>query len=147
EYPSHCPTPSNGHIGIQLQASNLRDTMLPNNHPILFNDLITQTNTGVHFNPLNGRVSLSEPGYYLANWWITLSSSLISTEVQFALRNNNTHHTILSCSPAGLAGHISGNALIHVTHPNESFSLINHSGTIIKLGSTSIQASLILNKI
>lgn len=145
EYPDQCCN-HNHNISIQVQASNLYETTLANNQAILFNDLISHTK-GVHYNPLTGTIHFKRAGHYLANWWVNLTQFTTSQEFKIGLRNNATNHIISSCSAIGSGGTISGNAIIHVPSANQSFSLINHSGGIIQLGATSIQASLVLNKI
>lgn len=142
-----CCERKNKSIGIQLQASNLCQRTLQNNQPILFNDIVSRTKTGVKYHSSSGIIHLEQPGDYVANWWVSLTPFTASTEFQFALINNTTLHLIRSCSPIVSLGNMSGNALIHVEHPDQTFSLINHSGGSVQLGTTTIQASLVLNKI
>ena len=105
-----------------------------------FTSIATQLGS-ITYDSGNQKITLSEAGVYLVNWWLATQSSASSNGAVFALTSSQGDY-LIGDSPIK-AGEVCGVAVIHVTAPPVTLSLVNTGTAPVYLaGQVPLQGSL-----
>lgn len=130
------------------------------NDPIVFNyDYYIDSNVYTR-NSVNGQITISQPGKYLINWWVTTQSSTSSSAVGFAVRgksnNASTYDNYQAAVNSLKTGQLAGNTMLVLSQEQVpyTFQLVNITGysvgnkdiVVLSLYSTA-QAGIIISQL
>lgn len=133
--------------GVQLQVKNQQSELILQDHPIIFDQIITPDNQLIRYDLNTGEIVIETPGYYMFEWWVALEGAGIVTELILQLQNTDKSIQIKGNAPINPITQITGNALINITGVPQKFQLVNNSGDTIQLATTGVQGSIIVGKI
>lgn len=107
--------------------------------PIPYDTLVSNNMTGATF--ATGTVTLTRPGTYLVNWWVTMQNiEKAGAESGFAVEINGVKLSG-SYAPFG-TGQIAGSSLVTVHSSPSTLQLVNHSGEPVTLSDTTAQSGI-----
>lgn len=130
------------YLEIQKDFVEATKSIIPSASPIIFNRILSQTGAAIAYNETTGVVTISQKGYYLVNWWVSIEGTGLTSNVIFSLNKNGGPHSQASSLP--MTGQISGSALIPVEFVPTTLSITNISGVDIPLGNVKSQAGMVI---
>lgn len=128
--------------GIQIELIEATKSTIPSASPIVFNVVASQAGCAITYNDTTGIVTISQKGYYLVNWWVSIDATSLTSNVILSLNKNGGTHSQASSLP--MTGQISGSALIPVEFVPTTLSITNISGADITLGNVRSQAGMVV---
>lgn len=115
-----------------------------NGYPIPYDTLVSNNMTGATF--ATGTVTLTRPGTYLVNWWVTTQDiEKAGSEAGFAVELNGTSISG-SYAPFG-TGQISGSSLVTVQSSPSTLQVVNDSGEPVTLADTTAQSGITVTQL
>lgn len=112
--------------GLQAQFSSANTTVLPDNDPIPFNTWINSQGTFIYLNIETGEITISQPGNYLINWWVSLEGSTLAPTITLSLNVDGVSQSV-SNSPI-LYGQMFGSNLVTIASAPAVITLTNATG-------------------
>lgn len=129
--------------GIQTQLQNDSVEFLINpNQALLFNTVLNNS-AGVVYNQLTGTFTITTPGNYYADWWVSVDGSAGTTNISYSLYLNGVNISE-SMSP-NVTSQVTGSAVFTVNAAS-TLQLINTSTDTVRLASYNIKANFSLIK-
>lgn len=125
--------------GLQIQLQSAATTTVTPGGPVLFDTIVSSQSSFISYNTLTGVVTLTRPGLYYINWWVTIAGVSGADLPTFAIVTS-TGATIRASSLS--IGQITGNALIRVTSSPVTLQLVNFTTDTITLATLPVKADL-----
>lgn len=136
------PEAKENFLEIQKELIDATKSTIPIASPIVFNVILSQTGSAINYSDTTGVVTISQTGYYLVHWWVSIDGTGLTSNVIFSLNKNGGPHSQASSMP--MTGQISGSALIPVEFAPTTLSITNISGVEITLGNVKSQAGMVV---
>lgn len=142
--PTPEPTPA-GLEGIQAELTGAEGGLFPDGENIIFNTVVNDTTESISYDPATGVFTISEPGTYKVDWWVSSDGAGPAVTVNYTLEMNDAPYTTVS-SPI-VSGQTSGSALVTVDSAPATIALVNSTGDDIFIPSfTPVQAGIVITK-
>jgi hypothetical protein len=131
--------------GIQAEFAVADGGLFLNGANIVFNTVVNDASGNIAYNAGTGVFTITDPGNYLANWWVASDGAGPAVGVSYTLEVNGAPYTTVS-SPI-VSGQTSGTALITVGAAPVTVSLINSTGEDIFIPATiPVQAGITITR-
>ena len=108
--------------------------------PFLFNTVLANETTAITYDPVTGTFPISEPGVYYFDWWVAFDGAAAAPTI--AVELSGSDGTSVFSASASVTETLSGNALVNVTAPPVTFSLLNQSGDTAFIPALVAQANM-----
>lgn len=131
--------------GFQAQLSNAADTLLEDNHNVLFNLVTDQPGSDITYNNATGEFILHANKNYYVSWWVAVNGTKSAPIIEIATAINNSPVAIAS-SPQ-VTCQLSGATLIPAGVVPQALSIMNVSKDSVRYAVTSIQASIVITEL
>ena len=131
--------------GFHAQLSNAADTLLEDNHNILFNLVTDQPGSDITYNNATGEFRLHANKNYYVSWWIAVNGTKLAPIIEIAAAINNRPVAIAS-SPQ-VTCQLSGATLIPAGTAPQTLSIMNVSRDFVRYAVTSIQANIVITEL
>lgn len=146
ECDNECNTQCNP-IAIELQLTDLNGGLIGPYDPIIFNEIILQTPTGISYNAYDGEIIITREGFYNFHLEINVEGYNDTCPINISLKNLTKDTYTDFHMPSELQGKLVGTALINVTEPVERFTIINNTNLTIQLCDIDVQSTLIISSL
>lgn len=120
-------------LGLQMQNTVPRD--IAPGDPVLFNEILVDSDANVEYNPADGTVIFADDGQYYVSWFVVIRTALGTSGADFSIVTNEITPKYYTAGNGFKYGEIVGSALLNVTSGFE-FSLRNESAAIVSLSTT-----------
>lgn len=120
-------------LGLQMQNTVPRD--IAPGDPVLFNEILVDSDANVEYNPADGTVTFADDGQYYVSWFVVIRTALGTSGADFSIVTNEITPKYYTAGSGFKYGEIVGSALLNVTSGFE-FSLRNESAAIVSLATT-----------
>lgn len=120
-------------LGLQMQNTVPRDIV--SGDPVLFNEILVDSDANVEYNPADGTVTFADDGQYYVSWFVVIRAALGASGADFSIVTNEITPQYYTAGNGFKYGEIVGSALLNVT-PGFEFSLRNESTAIVSLSTT-----------
>ncbi|MGL5749537.1 MAG: hypothetical protein ACRCXT_03335, partial [Paraclostridium sp.] len=124
-------------IGLQIQQ--IASGSINNGNSVLFDTVLLNIPTGINYIPGSGVITINKPGTYYIDWWVATNSTL-SNYIKFSIITSQGDN--VGGNNPKQQGEVSGNALLKVTNPGYTISLINTSGFTVYYPNIPLKANL-----
>ena len=144
----NCCNTCNKPVAIELTLTQSSGSnIIYNNSIIRFDNIVTKTPSGIKYLFKSGKILITQKGYYLFQWNLSIEGTTYIDIEGIVLKNNNTGVIYKYPVPKSIQGQIYGMALVNVNKDNQSFSLVNRSNGDILLSDTQPCASITVIKV
>lgn len=120
-------------LGLQLQNTVSLD--IASGNPVLFNEILVNSDTNITYDPINGTIAFADDGQYYVSWFVAIQTAPDVSGANFSIVTNEITPTYYTASNGFKYGNIVGSALLEVTAGFE-FSLRNESAGAVRLANT-----------
>lgn len=120
-------------LGLQLQ--NILPLDVASGDPVLFNEILVDSDTNITYNPINGTIAFAGEGQYYVSWFVAIQTASDVSGANFSIVTNETTPRYYTAGNGFKYGNIVGSALLEVTAGFE-FSLRNESAGDVRLSNT-----------
>ncbi|MDD4111236.1 MAG: hypothetical protein PHS54_06835 [Clostridia bacterium] len=131
---------------VQLQGSS--GEVIADGANVIYGTTILNatTNNAITYDSSTGVFTINERGVYYVSWWTNADGAEESTNIIFAAESGATSIAASSVTPL-ITLQLNGQALFNITTTPATLSLVNRTGTSVSLGTSSVQADLIIIKL
>lgn len=137
---TYTPGPTADLHGIQAQLQGSPAAILADEAKIIFDTVVIDASDQISYDTNTGDFTISAPGNYYVNWWVTTDGSAGPVNVVFGLFVNGSSVSIGN-APV-ITGQVEGNAFLSVSTAPATVSLVNQTGASILLANTLAQADI-----
>ncbi|OCN02760.1 hypothetical protein A7X67_14015 [Clostridium sp. W14A] len=130
---------------MQAQLVGSSGATLASGANVLFDSLLNTSSPSITYAAATGIFTVSAPGTFLVNWWVSVDGTAGPASVAFALRLNGLTD-IPSTMPA-TTGQISGSALVTIGTTPSTLALVNTTGAAVLYGAVTPQANIVISQV
>jgi len=118
------PTGSSMLSGIQMQIISVPNKIINGNEAIIFDELITNTNSNISYDVTTGEFSILSPGSYVIHWWVNADGSTDPSGLAaVSIYVNGIHHS--SAVTPTTTGYFAGQGLISINVVPSIVTIVN----------------------
>lgn len=128
--------------GIQTDLQGGQGDQIAVDGNLIFDNILNNQSTDITYNLITGEFTLSQTGNYFVSWWVATNGSGTDTDVHFSIALDGVPFS-MGASPI-VTGEVSGIAFVTVGANPVVLTLINSSADVVSIGSTPVQASLVI---
>ena len=118
--------------GLGLQMQNTAPLLLSSGDPVLFNEVLVDSDPNISYQTANGQIHFAGAGEYYVSWFVVIKTAGGVTGADFSIVTNESVPKYYSAGSGFKNGEITGFALLDVTDGFE-ISLQNASSEEISL--------------
>ncbi len=138
-------TPESMLGGIQAQRTNATGTIIPIGGNVIFDTVLNDQSDNISYNSTTGEFTITKPGNYYVDWWVSARSEEGSLYTAFTLEVNGVPYSTAS-SLSGIE-QLSGEALLTVTTVPTTIRLVNTSDDRVIIGALPVQANIVIAEV
>jgi hypothetical protein len=113
--------------------------------PVIFDTVVNNQSTDISYSTGTGEFTITAAGNYDVTWWVATNGAGAASMVSLGVVLD-TNAPVTGLSP-NVTGQVVGNALITVTTPPGTVTLVNNTGDVIFFAGTPIQADLVIEEV
>lgn len=132
--------PSTNLDGIQVQLQGSPGAIINDAANVIFDTVIIDESDNISYNAATGEFTISAPGNYYINWWVTTDGSAGPVNMIFSVAVNGTG--IAQGDSPIVTGQLNGDAFIKVTDTPVTVTLVNQTGAEVLFANIPVQANL-----
>lgn len=128
--------------GIEADLIGSSSGTVLNAYNVIFDNVSNNQTQNISYDQTTGEFIINAEGNYYVNWWVSTNGAGTANIVDFSLELNN-NIVGYSVSP-NTTGQVGGSAIITVTNPPSTLTLVNRTGEAVNYAGTSVQASILI---
>jgi len=137
------PPPTVTAIQVQLQDSS--EGSVANGANVIFDTIILNTSSGISYDDTTGVFTVNTAGRYFVSWWINTDGASQASSVVFSAESGATSISASSLTPT-TSLQLYGQGLFDL-NAFATLSLVNNSGDTVILGTSIVQADIVIQRL